>query len=190
AGQATPRQRAINDRLSALDAVSIEFNAAAFAGQASSLDVLLLGLLLNNVAVGARLTATTCCRACASAAVKHQFVTGYQTALSLQLLAEEELLTAALHGRLVAMADSPDAHFLRGHRRLRNSLVHLGLGDRTSDIVEADDPIRALIEADLGAPFDEGASRIGQAAAALDDALTSWLQADPDAVLGTLRVPQ
>ncbi len=181
---------ALDDRLSALDAVSIEFNAAAFAGQASPLDVLLLSLLLNNVAVGARLTVSTCCQACASAAVKHKLVTGYQTALSLQLLAEAELLTAALYGPLVTIAHSPAAHFLRGHRRLRNSLVHLGLGDRSTDIVEADDPIRALIEADLGEPFDEGASRIGQATAALDDALTSWLLAEPDAVLGTLRVPQ
>lgn len=179
----------LNDRLSALDAVSIEYNAAAFAGKAAPLDALLLGLLMNNVAVGSRLAVSTCCPSCASAAVKHQFVTGYQTALSLRLLTEADLLSPALRSRLLTVADSPDAQFLQRHRRMRNALVHLGLWDRSSDVVEADDPITALIEADLGMPFVEGASHIGQAVAALDDALVSWLLEDPEAVMSTLRAP-
>lgn len=181
---------ALDSGLAALDAVSVEFNAAAFAGKASTLDVLLVGLLLNNLAVGARLAVSTCCPACMSAAAKHQFVTGYQSSLSLRQLAEAELLSPALHGRLLTIADSPEAHFFRRHRRLRNSLVHLGLSDRGTDIVEAEDPIRVLIETDLGGPFDEVTSRIDQAATALDDALSSWLLSDLDAVLRTLRVPQ
>lgn len=178
---------ALDDRLSALDAVSIEYNTAAFAGKASPLDVLLLGLLMNNVAVGARLAVSACCPSCTSAAVKHQFVTGYQTALSLRLLTEANLLSPALRRRLVTVADTPEAQFLQRHRSMRNALVHLGLWDRSSDVVEADDPISAVIEADLGVPFAEGASRIGQAVTVLDDALVSWLLEGPDTVLSTLR---
>lgn len=180
----------LGERLSALDALSTDYNAAAFGGEATPLDSLLLALLMNNAAVGARLAASTCCPSCASAAVKHQFVAGYQTALSLQILVEADLLTAALRGRLRTIADSPDAHFLRGHRRLRNSLVHLGLSDRSAEIVEAADPISALIEADLDMSLGAAAARIGQAIAALDDQLTSWLLADAQAVLDTLQVPE
>jgi hypothetical protein len=180
----------LDERLSALDAVKLDYDAASVGGHAETLDTLLLGLLMNNAAVGARLTISTCCNSCVSAAVKHRLVASYQTAQSLHLLAEAELLSPPLHGRLEAIAESPEAQHLRGLRKLRNSLVHLGLGDRGSDIVEADDPIRGLIESDLDAPFDEGASRIGQAAAVLDDALTSWLLEDADAVLSTLRSPE
>lgn len=179
----------LGERLSARDALSTDYNVAAFGGQAAPLDTLLLALLMNNAAVGARLAASTCCTSCASAAVKHQFVAGYQTALSLQLLAEADLLSAALRGRLRTIADSPDAQFLRGHRKLRNSLVHLGLADRSAEIIEAADPVSALIQTDLDMSLDDAAARIGHAIGALDEQLTSWLLADAEAVLGALRVP-
>lgn len=178
------------DSLSALDAVSADYNAAAFGGHASVHDVLLLSLLHNNVAVGAQLAKAGCCTSCTSAAVKHQFVTTYQAARSVQLILGDDLLTGILRGRLGEIANSDEVQYVLQHRALRNSLVHLGLSDRPDEIVAASDPTAALIEADLGVPFAEAARRIQQAASALDDQLVDWLLEDRQAVLGTLREPE
>lgn len=177
----------LGGRLSALDAVSSKYNAAIFGGQAAPHDALLLGLLMNNAAVGARLGVSRCCPSCCSAAIKHTFVAGYHTALSLQLLLEADLLTTTLRDHLSTLVESPQAQFFRSHRSLRNSLVHLGISDRSVGIVAAADPVVALIEADLGEPFAKGASLIEDATAALDAALTAWLLEDADMVLSTLR---
>lgn len=179
-------------RIEALDAVASDYAAVAFGGQATPTDVLLLSLLQNNLAVGARLAHSNCCESCESAAVKHKFLSAYHSARSLQLAtsSESDLLSAPLRARLTAITASQGARFLLRHRPLRNSLVHLGLSDRPSQIVEATDPIRGLIEQDLDAPWSEASATIRDAAAGLDDRLMTCLLADRAELLGCLRVPQ
>jgi hypothetical protein len=180
---------AVHD-VTSLDAVGADYNSHAFGGGREPLDVLLLSLLHNNAAVGARLGQSRCCESCASAAAKQKFLSGYQVARSLDAAHQSHLLSQPCRERLAAVSSSPAAEFFRRYRPLRNSLVHLGLNGRPAEVIDAPDPTRALIEHDLESGFSDAVQSIHDAAASLDDQLTGWLLQDSDALLQTLREPE
>jgi len=137
-----------------------------------------------------RMARSGCCAGCNAAAFKQRFLVTYQVLLSLQQLHETDgRLTSHGQLRLDAILASAPVRELqsRGYRRLRNGLLHLGLGDvpvGTDGVVT----LRDVIFHYTGVDPDNVVAVVDEAVDDVRRGLEDWCLTPPPGGTGLTRV--